>query len=466
MIVNTVTQTMHVLGDAPAFSIGGVAWSADARSVVVSGNYLPLYVDDPLERQTRKTTGWAVEVNVKSNHSTKIVSAKPGYYYQLLKWDSKTATVYLKPRLISDVEVAGDVMRRSEQALAYQKAGDRWEKVDSVFQESKREFDVREEQDMNTAPYLVTLDPTTSKKSLLMNPNPQFSKLHFGHVEEISWKGNDGTAYAGGLYLPPDYALGTTYPFVIQTHGWNPEIFSMDGLSTAGYAARALAAAGFVVAQTRIPKQLGTTLEGPQNMSMFEGLIDSLSARGMIDRSRVGLLGWSRTGYHVRYTLAFSKYPIAAAIVADGMDGGYWQYVVGLNQPAFISQLFEAQNGTAPFGPGRQSWLEKVPSFNLDRVYTPIRQLGFGPFWYEYNWESFVALRRLGRPVELIWLPDALHEPVKPSERMVAQQGTVDWFRFWLQSYEDPDQAKAQQYARWRELRKLQDDAQKLTQTR
>jgi len=33
----------------------------------------------------------------------------------------------------------------------------------------------------------------------------------------------------------------------------------------------------------------------------------------------------------------------------------------------------------------------------------------------------------------------------------------VDWFRFWLQGYEDPHPAKADQYARCRELRKLQE---------
>jgi len=31
----------------------------------------------------------------------------------------------------------------------------------------------------------------------------------------------------------------------------------------------------------------------------------------------------------------------------------------------------------------------------------------------------------------------------------------MDWFRFWLQGYEDPDPAKAEQYKRWGELRKL-----------
>jgi hypothetical protein len=68
-----------------------------------------------------------------------------------------------------------------------------------------------------------------------------------------------------------------------------------------------------------------------------------------------------------------------------------------------------------------------------------------------------VGLRRLGKPIELTWLPDALHEVVKPYERLTVQEGDVDWFRFWLQDYEDPDPAKAEQYKRWRELRKQQE---------
>jgi hypothetical protein len=39
---------------------------------------------------------------------------------------------------------------------------------------------------------------------------------------------------------------------------------------------------------------------------------------------------------------------------------------------------------------------------------------------------------------------------------MVSQGGSVDWFCFWLKNEEDPDPAKAEQYARWRDLRKLQ----------
>jgi hypothetical protein len=42
---------------------------------------------------------------------------------------------------------------------------------------------------------------------------------------------------------------------------------------------------------------------------------------------------------------------------------------------------------------------------------------------------------------------------VKPWEQLTSQQGAVDWYRFWLQGFEDPDTAKAEQYARWRQMR-------------
>jgi hypothetical protein len=48
---------------------------------------------------------------------------------------------------------------------------------------------------------------------------------------------------------------------------------------------------------------------------------------------------------------------------------------------------------------------------------------------------------------------------------MASQGGSVDWFRFWLQDYEDPEPAKAEQYKRWRELRKMQSENEKKSTT-
>jgi hypothetical protein len=36
---------------------------------------------------------------------------------------------------------------------------------------------------------------------------------------------------------------------------------------------------------------------------------------------------------------------------------------------------------------------------------------------------------------------------------MAVQQRAVDWFDFWLNGHEDPDERKVEQYAGWRKLR-------------
>jgi hypothetical protein len=76
------------------------------------------------------------------------------------------------------------------------------------------------------------------------------------------------------------------------------------------------------------------------------------------------------------------------------------------------------------------------------------------------EWEWFSGVKRLGKPVDFIYLPTGSQILVKPWDRLVSQQGNVDWFCFWLKGEENPDPAKAEQYARWHELRKLQEKNQ------
>ena len=71
------------------------------------------------------------------------------------------------------------------------------------------------------------------------------------------------------------------------------------------------------------------------------------------------------------------------------------------------------------------------------------------------NWHWFTGLSLLGKPVEMIYIPDGTHILEKPWDRMISQQGNVDWFCFWLNGEEDPNPANAEQYKRWRELRSL-----------
>jgi len=427
-----------------------IAWAANSKSVIVVGTYLPLEYQDGEELRLRSTTPMVVQVDVASGQIKKIVQGN----WELVRWNENQNRLLLESG-------AGSSEQQSAR-VCFEERGNNWRQLEDVKQDSDRALEIVEEQDMNTPPSLVAVDGKSGRKNQILDLNPQFKQLKFAKVEEITWKTSDGHSATGGLYLPPDLKVGKRYPLVIQTHGWNRHLFWIDGASNAGYAAQALAARDIIVAQVENAKYadptsgLGTTEEGPRQARVYEGLIDYLDKRGLVDRARVGVHAWSRTGRPIRTLLAFSKYPIAAAVLADSLDGGYMQYLSWLTFSIDAAGFYEKINGGLPFGKGIDAWLKNSPSFNLANVRTPVRILSFRKLSLLNDWEWYAGLLRLGKPVELIAFADAKHDPVKPSERMTVQDGDVDWFCFWLKNEEDPAPNKLQQFARWKKLRDKQ----------
>lgn len=52
--------------------------------------------------------------------------------------------------------------------------------------------------------------------------------------------------------------------------------------------------------------------------------------------------------------------------------------------------------------------------------------------------DNITSLREHGKPVEMFVYPGEHHIKSGPVHKLVIAQRTVDWFRFWLQGYEDP----------------------------
>jgi hypothetical protein len=191
-------------------------------------------------------------------------------------------------------------------------------------------------------------------------------------------------------------------------------------------------------------------MEAPHAMELYEGAVDALDRAGIIDRNSVGLIGFSRTFYHVLYTLTHSRYRFGAAVVADGVDFGYLGCLLYMSE---AKDLCEKMNGGGPpWGNSLSGWLAASPTFNLNKIDTPLLlQAITAPLG---EWEIYVGLQWLKKPVEMInFYPDGDHELVRPWERNTSQQSSVDWFCYWLKGEEDPDPDKAEQYRRWRELR-------------
>ena len=445
-LADTVTGASQVLIDAPIPTTYGAeaVWSPDSKSVVVSNVYLPLSIDDPAERALRKAHTFLVEFKIPNRQVIKISDED----LRPLDWDPKTGD------LICDVGRLDSLTGKATPKIHFRKNGDTWSKVSAPEHEAAPPLpDVVLDEGMNTPPHIVVIDPSTGGKSVLMDLNPQFQNLALARVEEVTWKDAHGIEVKGGLYWPPDYVAGKKYPLILQTHGWNRDIFWMDGPWATAFAAQALAGKGFFVLQVPDPDWhiWMTPKEAPQAMAAYESAIDYLERRELIDRNRVGITGFSRTYWYVTYLLTHSKYHFAAAAVAEGVDYSYFQYMAFPTLAPDSDQVF----GGPPYGKSMSQWLKQSPAFLMDKIETPLRVQTLGPASLLSDWHWYSGLSRLAKPVEMIYIPEGTHILEKPWDRMVSQQGNVDWFCFWLKGEEDPDPAKADQYQRWRELRKL-----------
>jgi len=448
--LDLTTGEARVVWSAPLPDDASFAWAPDGRSLLVANALLPLMDADSARRATQRM---AAEIDVGTGAIT-VVAPRDSLVVQ--GWDGRSGIVELAIAPESWM-VSGTTPR-----LYYRKAGRGWTDVPASEAAAAAGPRFIIDQGANTPPRLALVDPKTHATHLLLDPNPGLlAARRFGRVEVFHWTTKQGNTFVGGLYYPPDRVPGRRYPLVIQTHGFDSTHFAPGGVFTTDQAAQPLAAAGILVLQTE--RQVGgdkaaafeameTPAEGPFYQEVYEGAIDALDGRGLIDRGRIGLQGFSRTCFYTLYFLTHSSYPLAAADIADGVDYSYVQSL------AFVMNE-DKVNGGRPWGATQAAWLERASGFRLDRVTAPLRVTALQPFSLLSEWEPYAGLLLQDKPTELVYIPDGAHVLVKPWERLTSQQGVVDWWRFWLQGYEDPDPAKADQYARWHTLRAQRDSS-------
>jgi dipeptidyl aminopeptidase/acylaminoacyl peptidase len=437
-IIDTRSGRSQVLLDSPVYGPRELCWSPDSKSVAISNMLLPLDGSSATERVLRRKTHFSVEIDVKTGTLTKISDAD----LKLVDWKDTTGALTFAPRM-------PDAASGSATQIVFRKNGARWEQ--DAPTSSINSMEIILDEDMNTPPKLYVLDPLSRRRRLLLDLNPQFRRLKFARVEEIEWRGSDGHPVEGGFYYPIGYIPGKRYPLVIQTHGWTSQKFWVDGPFTTAFAAQPLAANGIAVLQMDEDyADMLTPRELPREMASIEGAIDYLDKRGLIDVGRVGIIGFSRTFLHTMYVLTHSKYRFAAASVTDGMDGGYFQYLALSNAIPTAASSSDSIFGGPPLGLTLARWLEMSPSFGIDKVWTPLRIVALSPESLVGNWEWFAGLSRLDRPVELAYIPGGSHILQKPWDRLVSQQGNVDWFTFWLTGNEPTNKSETM---RWLLLR-------------
>jgi hypothetical protein len=473
VVIDLQSGTVSSLVDAPAgrglgYGAPSVAlWFADSRRAVLSNTFLPVNTEHDAGDKTERARAPAVAVvDISSKgiqpitfiSETRVESTK--HYTVADLWLNKA-----KGEVHLSYEGFGD-QAQPPSPETYALVSGKWTKLSSARPGADvlgDNLELSVDQGINEPPSLWGHVRGDASTLMVWDPNPQVSRLSMGKVSVCRWTDKNNNSWSGLLALPPDYDPKQRYPLVIQTHGYNTKRFFADGEYTTGSGGRALASKGMVVFQMDMPMMnFQTPKDGPFAIAGFESAIEKLAADGLVDPRRVGVIGFSYSCFHVLYAITHRPDLFAAASITDGNNMSYVQYIMSTDVENGLQRISEKTNGGTPFGTGLINWAENAPNFALDKVKTPLLISSLGRGELIAQWETYSGLRRLKKPVYMGWLKkeNAPHILVKPYQRYISQEGAVDWFSFWLIRQEDPAPAKVEQYARWRDLRRLRDDNQ------
>ncbi len=441
--------------DAPDDSAGlprlDVAWQGSGTSVVIAGTHLP------------------VENGVDGGRGSYVIEYWPdsGRWAVIAELKGRLSWARPATAAVDAIELADQGGRRVFQRLA--EGG--WRELRGELQATApgAAWMLGLAEGLDLPPDAVARGPA-GQTVRLTQLNPQVTGL-WGTVRPYNWKDAKGRDWKGGLLLPANHDAAGRHALVIQTYGFAPDRFYLDGSNrsigyTSGFAGRAFLREGVLVlafpagAATHAPRGEAGAIAA--FMDGVRGAIDALVAEGLVDPERIGIMGWSMTGENVLNQVTFSDAPIRAATILDGDANTVFSLAVTHGFADDIAARKARANEGMPYGETLSTWVRNDPALHTDCIKAALRIESYGP-WVLNNWDIYALMRSQAKPVEMVLIPGGSHGLMTPSERMLSLQGNVDWFRFWLKGEERTVPVLAGETAaeleaqnrRWREMAEL-----------
>ncbi|MET3711769.1 dipeptidyl aminopeptidase/acylaminoacyl peptidase [Sphingomonas trueperi] len=311
---------------------------------------------------------------------------------------------------------------------------------------------------------LERLDPSTGRRDVLFDPNPEFTSLTLGRVERLYARNSFGLASFADLVLPVGYQPGKRYPLVVVQYvsrGF------LRGGTGDDYPIQAFANRGFAVLSIDKPEAVGARaapdfVEGDRiNLKDFadrrsvleavEAPVRAAIARGIADPTRIGITGLSDGSSTMQFALLHSTLFSAFASSSCCWDTSM-PVRVG---PGAAKEFYRIgyPRITDDSEKARALWRQIAITPNVERIHAPIlAQVSDDEYWAAL--QSFTALRDLDRPIDLFVFPGEHHIRWQPAHRLATYTRAIDWFDFWLNGVKAP--GREAEIARWEAMRKVQ----------
>lgn len=312
---------------------------------------------------------------------------------------------------------------------------------------------------------IVSIDLTTGQETLIFNPNPEFRYIRLGKAERLHWKNVAGIETFGDLVLPPSHQPGQRHPLVIVQYlsrgflrGGTGDDFPILMFAQNGFAVLRFEvpfSSAYYKGAKDWPQLIANERVNWQHrreiQSSLEEGIELMVSKGVVDRDRVGLTGFSDGGQTVRFALINSDIVKVASVSSCCEDQSSIMSLSGLSGAAEMQSYgYPALTEDRP-----DFWEATSTRRNAAKLTTPVL-MQLRDREYLGGLESFMALKEQKQPVEMYVFPNEFHEIWQPAHRFAIYSRNIDWFRFWLKDEADSDPAKVAQYKRWRAMKDAQ----------
>src|SRR5712692_1640219 len=289
--------------------------------------------------------------------------------------------------------------------------------------------------------YYVAKPETLGQRSRwvrVSRANPQVEGVRLADYETLRWKSTDGQMVEGILAYPIGYEKGKRYPLIVQLHG-GPAGASQNSFS-GGYSTyvHVFAANGYAVLQ---PNYRGSDNYGEKFRMQIAGDyfrqgyddimtgVDEVIARGIADPAKLGMMGWSAGGHWSDWALTHTE---RFKAISTGAGAVNW---ISMYAETDIQANREFYFQGRPW----ENWAHYVqvsPLRYIQDARTPtLIHVGEADHRVPkpQSDELFMALKKLGVPVEYIVYPGMPHGISEPRYQMVKMVAEFNWFEKWIQ---------------------------------
>lgn len=268
---------------------------------------------------------------------------------------------------------------------------------------------------------------------ILTDVAAQYKDYRLATKELVQWKSSDGVTIEGILIKPADYDPARKYPLLVVIHGGPTGVDTPSLSADRTYPIERFAAKGALILK---PNYRGSAGYGAKfralnvrNLGLgdYEDVIsgvDSLIAKGMVDKDRVASMGWSQGGYISAFITCYSD-RFKAVSVGAGISN-WMTYYVNTDIHPFTRQYLKGTPWDDP-----EIYRKTSPITYVNRAKTPtLIQHGDQDKRVPppNAFELYQALRDRNVAAKLVLYKGFGHGINKPKQQRAVMEHNYEWF--------------------------------------